>query len=208
MKKGFFLILLILFSCQSNLKKGSDDFKKEVSKTTRLSLIDSLKNSCKVNILDTFDIQNLFTDDFSEMIPVSNGLAKKMFPEDYEFDVNDLYIKSYIPNDQDYLTLILYQKNFEGNNYRVDYITLVNLDSTGKVIDNIILTVKDNTVITSKITSVFIGKDTIKSIQKISSEPYFNPDHDTLYTTEIYLLKNRIKIDTISLKVESEVNFY
>jgi hypothetical protein len=208
MKLIFYLLIFILFSCQSNLKKGSDDFKKEVSKTTRLSLIDSLKNICRINILTTFDIQNLFTNDFSKMVPVSDSLAKKMFPEDYEFDINNLYIKSYIPNSQDYLTLILYQKNFEGENYRVDYITLVNLDSTGKVIDNIILTVEDNGAILYEVTSYFLGKDSIKTIEKTSSESYFNPDHDTLYTTEVYLLNNKIKIDTISLKVESEVNFY
>ena len=113
-----------------------------------------------------------------------------------------------MPTNKDYLSLITYQKNYEGENYRVDYIDMVNIDANGTQLDKIRLTAKDNEVITYEVVSS-LNNDTLKVIERISSEQYFEPDLDTLYTNHYTLLLNGEKrIDTLDIKKDFEIRKY
>ncbi len=172
------------------------------------SLLDSLKGICSKNVTDTFDIDVLKTDDFEQMILIDKKLFHKIFPNRVDYSDNTFYIYSYLPHDKEHMTLIIYQKNFEGENYRVDYIELVNIDSTGRQLDKIRLTAKDNEVITYEVAS-FLNNDTLKVIEQISSEPYFDPNMDTLFTTQItYRINSLKRIDTLEIINDFEIRRY
>lgn len=170
--------------------------------------MDSLKSICQPNTIDTFNIENLQTDNFEKMTHVSKKLFHRIYPDKQDYSENSLYIQSYMPSKNDHLSLITYQRNYEGENYRVDYIDLINIDSTGRLLDKIRLTAKDNEVVTYEVIS-FLTNDTLKVIEKISSEPYFDSRLDTLYTYHYTIKLNGIKrIDTLEFTKDYEVRKY
>jgi len=182
--------------------------KKEItSKKKKITLLDSLKSICKKNTIEVFDIEKLKTDDFSQMIPINKTLFEHIYPNRDDFSENSFFIYSYLPsNNKDYLSLIVYQKNHEGENYRVDYIDLINIDSIGTQLDKIRLTAKDNQVVTYEVVSIL--KNNLLSItEKVSSE--FDNDMDTLYVNKYTLkLNNKKRIDTIDVKRNFKVRKY
>lgn len=172
------------------------------------SFIDSLKVICPINVIDTFDIELLKTDDFEQMILIDKKLFNKIYPNRDDFSDNSFFIFSYLPHENDHMTLIIYHKNFEGENYRVDHIDLVNIDSTGRLLEEIRLTAKDNEVITYEVVS-FLFNDTLKVVEQISSEPYFNPSMDSLFTTQVtYKINAEKRIDTLEIINDFEVRLY
>jgi len=209
MKYTISLILLIsvLSGCQEHKKDKAKENKIEL-KSNNLTLIDSLKTICKKNTTNTFDIEELETNDFSKMTPINKKLFQTIYPNRIDFSENSFFIFSYLPTSSDYLSLITYQKNYEGENYRVDYMDMVNIDVNGTQLDKIRLTAKDNEVITYEVVSS-LNNDTLKIVERISSEQYFEPDLDTLYTNQYTLLMNGEKrIDTIDIKKAFEVRKY
>ena len=108
-------------------------------------------------IIDTFDIEKLGTDDFSKMTPINEKLFQSIYPNRDDYSEDSFFIYSYLPSNNDYLSLITYQKNYEGENYRVDHIDMVNIDSTGAQLDKIRLTTKDNEVVTYEVISYLIN---------------------------------------------------
>lgn len=198
------LLLFASYGCQEEKKDKSNETK-IVSEQSKTSLIDSLKSVCKKNTIDTFDIEKLETDDFSKMITINKSLFQTIYPNRDDFFENAFFIYSYLPSNNDYLTLITYQKNYEGENYRVDYIDLVNIDSTGAQLDKIRLTAKDNGVITYEVVS-YLNNDTLEVVERISSEAYFDPNIDTLYTNQFtFKLNGENRIDTLDIKKDFEV---
>ena len=199
------LLLVFMFSSCQETKKDKSKEMRIVSEVSKTSLMDSLKSVSKKNVIDTFDIEKLETDDFSKMIPINKALFQTIYPNRDDFSENSFFIYAYLPFDNDYLSLITYQKNYEGENYRVDYIDMVNIDSTGAQLDKIRLTARDNEVITYEVVSYLIN-DTLKVVERISSESYFNPYIDTLYTNHVtFKLNGKNRIDTLDIKKEFEV---
>jgi len=209
MKFIFSLIFLIpvFYSCQEHKKDGSKESNLELELNS-LTLIDSLKSICKKNSTDTFDIEKLEANDFSKMTPIDKKLFQTIYPNRDDFSENSFFIYSYLPSNKEYLSLITYQKNYEGENYRVDYMDMVNIDYTGAQLDKIRLTAKDNEVITYEVVS-FLENDTLKIVERISSEQYFEPYIDTLYTNQLTLILNgENRIDTLETKKYFEVRKY
>ncbi len=202
MKYTIGLLIFVFHSWQEQVKPNEQ---KAVPEANSISLIDSLKSVCKKNTIDTFDIEKLETDDFSKMTPINKKLFQTIYPNRNGFSENFFFIYSYLPSNNDYLSLITYQKNYEGEDYRVDYIDLVNIDSTGAQLDKIRLAAKDNEVITYEVVSYLIN-DTLIVVERFSSESYFNPDMDTLYTNHYILkLNGKNRIDTLGIKKGFEV---
>ncbi len=198
------LLVLVFYSCREQNKVETKE-KKVILEVSNISLIDSLKSVCQKNIIDTFDIEKLGTDDFSKMTPINEKLFQSIYPNRDDYSEDSFFIYSYLPSNNDYLSLITYQKNYEGENYRVDHIDMVNIDSTGAQLDKIRLTTKDNEVVTYEVISYLIN-DTLKVVERISSEPYFEPDLDTLYTTHFtFMLNGKNRIDTLDIKKDFEV---
>jgi len=204
----FITILLILGSC---IHKGNDVEKVNGDKQEIHGSYfkESVISVCHVNSIDTFDMSVLQTDKFKGMLSISKNVFQNMFPKRKDYTDSSFFVYSYIPNEFDYLTLIIYQKNYEGENYRVDKMELVNIDSNGRSLDRITLATIDNAVITYEINSIIYNNDTLKVIEKVSSEPYFNPDHDTLYTNQyVFRINTASRIDTISQQHDFEINEY
>ena len=195
-------IVVLLESCKEK-KEGKTI---EVSQTL---FLDSLKSICQINTIDTFDITVLQTDNFEKMIPISEELFYTIYSLEEDYFENLVFIQSYLPsNKEDCLSLIVYEKNYEEENNRVDFIDLINMDSKGTLLDKMRLAAKDNAVITYEVLS-FLNDDTLKIITKRSSEPYFDPNLDTLYIQKATFKLNGIKrIDTLEIKKEFEVRMY
>jgi len=139
------------------------------------------------------------------MTPISKNIFHIIYPDRQDYAPNSFFIQSYLPSENDYLSLIIYQKNYEGENYRVDYIDLINIDSKGTLLDEIRLAAKDNEVITYEVVS-HLSNDTLTISERISSEPYFDPDLDTLYINHFTFKLNGInRIDTLEIKKDFEV---
>ena len=199
----FIFILILLNGCKVN---NSRETKEKIKfESNKLSLLDSLKLICQLNTVDTFDIEKLKIDNFEKMIPIDKTLFQSIYPNRDDFTDSTFFIYSYLPSDNDYLTLIIYQKNYEGEYYRVDYVDMLNIDSAGRQLDKIRLTAKDNHVVTYKVVS-YLNNDTLKIVEQISSEQYFDPNLDTLYTKQVYLKLNGVnRIDTLEIIGDFEV---
>ena len=186
---------------------GREQTKEKVmlGKQAGRSLLDSLAEICPLNSTDTFNMEICQTDDFSRMVPVTKKLYQTIFPNLHDYSANTFFIYACLSRQKDFLTLIIYQKNYEGENYRVDYMDLVNIDENGKCLDKIRLAAQDNEVITYEVSSS-LRQDTLKVTEKISSESYFDPPRDTLYTNE-YVIKinGRKRIDTLKTNHSYEV---
>jgi len=169
------------------------------------SLLDSLAQICPLHTTDTFNMESCQTDDFSRMIPVTKKLYQTIFPDLHNYSANTFFIYACLPRQHDFLTLIIYQRNFESENHRVDYMDLVNIDKTGKCLDKIRLAAKDNEVITYEVSSS-LHQDTLTVTEQISSEPYFDPPRDTLYTNQyVFKINGRKGIDTLRINRFFEV---
>lgn len=199
-------MIIVFVSCQDGpgeMKNG-----KSTTEPRKQTFLDSLKSICKQNTTDTFDIENLQTDDFDEMVPIDKKRFQAMYPNRDDYAENSFFIYSYLPTMKKHMTLITYQKNYEGENYRVDYMDMVNIDSTGKQLDKIRMAAIDNEVGTYEVKS-FLRKDTLNVIEQISSEPYFEPDLDTLYTSHFrFKINGKQRIDTLEVKRSFEVRRY
>ncbi|MBL4753484.1 MAG: hypothetical protein JKY52_07830 [Flavobacteriales bacterium] len=202
---GIILIMVSICGCLDSTTHESKNPEYVISEVNKTSFIDSLKAVCHPNSINDFDIEILKTDDFSAMTPISKKLFQVIYPNREDFSENSFFIYSFLPTNNDYLTLITYQKNYEGENYRVDYIDMVNIDSTGKQLDRIRLAANHNEVITYEFSS-FLTHDTLRIIERISTEPYFDPDLDTLFTNKyIFMLNGDRRIDTLEIQQTFEV---
>ncbi len=208
MKLPYILFIIILLGC----REKSTTSKKQVEKEKVISSVETPKNQLnsilqkvKINSIDTFSIRNLQTDDFSEMIPVDKKLFNLIFPDRHDYAEKTFYIFSQIPNEQNYYTLIIYQKNFEAEDYRVDYIELVNITKDGLYLDNIRLTVEDNATIIYEVNSILNDNILIQQ-ENLSSFPESDSTKDTLYSTEYtFKLFGEKRIDTLNVSKKFEL---
>lgn len=185
-------ILLISTSISCNFKKKDKSILK--------NLVESIQNTS----LREINISELSTDDFSKMVCLNKEQFTYIFQDSSSFQDSTFYIHSKIPNDQNYL-LIMYQKNYETDSFRVDYIKLLSINKDKKTVDSLILSVLDNRVIQHEVFSS-INNDTLTVMELQSSEPYFNPNHDTLYSTITKIcLNSKQGINTISQNKTFEV---
>ncbi len=176
----------------------------EIKKTQKVQL-DSILQKVKINNIDTFSIRNLQTDDFSEMIPIDEELFKLIYPSRNDYTPKSFYIFSKILNEKEYYTLIIYQKNFEGEDYRVDYIELVNITKDGLQLDKIRLTVEDNETIIYEVNSI-LKENTLIQKESISTFSESDSTKDTLHHTEYtFKLFGEKRIDTLNLSKTFEL---
>lgn len=112
---------------------------------------------------------------------------------------------SIISNKKDYYTLLTYQKYCEGEDYRVDYVELVNVSKDGNQLDRIRLAAKDNETITYEVNSILNGNVLTKekSISTFSNEESLV---ETIQPKKYQLKLFREKrIDTIDLNEKFEL---
>jgi len=186
---------LFFIACKNEQNKPSRN-----TSLKKLSLIDSLKSICKLNLLDSFNINDLQTDDFKDMTPLSKELYYNIFPDKDDFSENAFFIYSYFTGGENDLYLITYQKNEEGEDYRVDYIDLVHIDAKGKLIESIRLAAEDNAVITYEVKS-YLNKDRLRVIIKSSEETTTAPFTDTLIIEDLnFQLRDDQKAKLIKTK--------
>ena len=178
----------MIFSCINN----ENSFTKDIISEVRIS---SLKE---------INIKQLQTDDFNNMIHLNKTQFTYLFNDSTAYSDSTYFIHSIIPNNYHHL-LVLYIKNYETDSDRIDYLRLLNINKHEEIVDNIILSVLDNRVIQYEVNSI-IKEDTLLVTELQSSEPYFNPDRDTLYTikTKIHL-NSKHCLDTINRIRTAEV---
>lgn len=163
------LAIITLYSLSFLACKNAQNKSIQKAIVKNYSLIDSLKSICRLNSLDSFNINDLQTDDFEDMTPLSKELYATIYPNKDDFTENAFFIYSYFPGGENDLYLITYQKNYEGEDYRVDYIDLVHIDAKGILIEAIRLAAKDNAVITYEVES-YLNKDHLRVITKYDEE--------------------------------------
>lgn len=141
---GLILFFIILGSC--GVRKSGDRINDDPGiGSIRMTLLDSLLAVSRPNTTNTFDIAVLQTDNFDKMIPISRNLFQTIFPGRTDYSADSFFIYAHLPPRGDYLSLITYQKQEEAEGHRVDYLDLLNIDSTGKCLDKIRLAANDNT---------------------------------------------------------------
>lgn len=163
-------------------------------------LLDSLRKISPINQLTTFDINDLQTDDFKNMIPISKSLYQTIYPDRDDYIPNTFFIQSYLPSSSENLLLITYQKNQESENTRVDYIDLINIDRNGQLIETTRLAAKDDEVINYEVKS-HLNNRLLRVIEHVSSESSFDPNQDTLFSKQCILQFNgKNKMDTLDFE--------
>ncbi len=164
----------------------------------QISLVDSLRLVCRANTTNVFDIKTLQTDDFSVMAPIHKNLFQALFPERDDYYPGAFFIYSYLPIPGDNLSLVTYQKNYEGENYRVDYMELVTLNSEGQHLEQIRLAAQDNMVITYEVVTN-LKEDTLFVTELVSTEIIANKD--TLFTNQlIFKINGSSTMDTLGIE--------
>lgn len=171
-------------------------------------IIDSIQSLCNLNTTSLFAMEELQTDDFTKMKEIDLKLFNILFPERKDFMEMNFFILSYLENSKNYLSLVIYEKNYEAENYRVDKVKLVIINSSGRKLNEIILATKDNEVITYEVSSS-LHKDSLTTIEKQSTEMYYNPKRDTLFISTHNIKLNGMKsIDTLSNTKDFQVRFF
>lgn len=206
LKKRFLLLLFLLVICQ--LFYSCKWYAQKPSSTFSFNnTIDSLKAISKTNSLNEFNMAHIQTDNFEDMTLITNSLYNKIYSNN-DFRDSSFFIHSYLPSPEKMLYAVTYEKNFESENYRVDHLDLLCLNVNGELINKLRLATIDNEVITHEVTSN-LSSDTLRIVELISSEPYFNPDRDTLYKNEALILLNReTAFDTIKLLTSYRIRPY
>ena len=168
------------------------------------SIVENIVESIQPTLLSEINITELTTDNFSKMVCLNKKQFTYIFQDSSLYQDSTFYIHSIIPSDHNHL-LIMYQKNYETDLFRVDYIKLLSINKNEKIVDNLILSVLDNRVIQYEVNSK-INNDTLIVVELQSSEPYFNPNRDTLYSTITKIYLNSAQgIDTVSQNKTFEV---
>jgi len=200
---GIILIILSLVGCdESDLSTKKIETEKENIRT-KSTILDSIQVLCKINQADTFSMTNLQTDSFKGMVPVSKEVYKILYQKDNGYRPDFIFIMSVIESSSDFRNIITYQKDFGGDK-RIDFIDLIVLDSLGVVLEKIRLAASDNEVITYEVSSI-LESNNLKTTELLSSEPYFDPNLDTLYTTICnYKIGGKLGIEKLKCEETSE----
>ena len=174
--------------------------KKEVNTKSPKALLDSILSKSSPNTTSSFDIRKLQTDDFSNMLLLDKALYNVVFSKQKGYMSNSYFVYAHLANNKDYYSFITYHKNYEGEDYRVDYIDLININEKGEQLNKTRLAAIDNAFIIYEVSST-LNEDILVIQEKVSSEPNMDTDIDTLhFSTYTLKLFGNHPIDTLDVK--------
>lgn len=208
MKYLSLLFIIFFFSCsdikQTKTENPNTIQTKPTLGVTKTSLLDSIQSITRVNVIKSFQIKDLQTDSFDNMVHVDKNLYDLLYPDQEHYAKNTFYIFSHIPRNNKGYSFIIYQRNYEGEDYRVDHMDLINLNAKGDYLYSVRLTTNDSAVFIYEVSSE-LDDDILKVHEESSYTEEENVDTLHIIDYTFKLFGAGLGLDTVNVERRFEL---